>query len=362
MDVLLQQHSLLIRRLRRKDSGVTVEDIEQFLDRLFLFLKTISYRPNKTDGLDILTIVCDDLASIKTIQLFNHPILINHPVFVHIGQTLEMLLTKSNHSQSISMKKHEEDAFYSISYLVTQLCLHRNQYIELFYGQISDKIFPVTDKPNIRDNTIDNSPRKAKDLTEKPNLKIVRLHPSAPKSRPIEQSKVRLETIPRLKKYPNRSMVFVKESKTTESTFRAQSSSRDLPVKTYQDVFLTSTFFDKLRRGIDDLSQNEYPPYHIKYKVIDRLVRLCSKMNVVDLLCDSIVKCLCSNLYYQVYAMIEPEQVRLTPKQLFFIYRCPQFIIRHEFRQPERISKLLCPVMVSKTKLIIDQVLLDNGK
>ncbi|CAF1544300.1 unnamed protein product, partial [Adineta steineri] len=220
---------------------------------------------------------------------------------------------------------------------------------------------PVTSKPNIRDETIHYSTGKIKDITEKPNLKTARLYPSAPKARPMEKNSMNLEMILRPKKYPNQLTVVVKKPPPPTTT-ATKSSFENLPIKTYQDIFLTSTFFDKLRRAIEDLSETGYPSYHVKYKVIDRLVRLCSKINSVDPICDSIVKCLCSNMYYQMFATIELGQIRLTPKQLFFIYRCPQLIIRHEFISQEIIPKLLCPVMIAKTKFIMDQVFLDNGK
>ncbi|CAF0897822.1 unnamed protein product [Adineta steineri] len=349
MDFRLQKHLPL-----------TLEDLKEYLDRLHQFLKTITYRSKKSDGLDQLTIACDELAYLHTSQLINHPTIINHPVFILIGQTLEMLLTKSNHSQSMPMKKHEEDAFYSISYLITQLCLYHNEYIAVFYGRFLDEIPPVTSKPNIRDETIHYSTGKIKDITEKPNLKTARLYPSAPEARPMEKNSMNLEMIPRPKKHPNQLTVVVKKPPPPPTTTATKSSLENLPIKTYQDIFLTSIFFDKLRCAIEDLSETDYPPYHVKYKVIDRLVRLCSKINSVDPICDSIVKCLCSNMYYQMFATIELGQIRLTPKQLFFIYRCPQLIIRHEFISQEVIPKLLCPVMIAKTKFIMDQVFLDN--
>ena len=362
MNTLVKQHSALVRRLRCEQSSVTVGEIKQFFDQLILYLREIPYRPNKTDGLDLLTIVCDDLASANTIQLFDHPILINHPVFAYINCAFNMLLTKCNHLQSISMKKNEEDALYAISYFVTQLCLHRNRAIVSFYGRISDKVFPVTENPNQRDITHDQSDRGAKDLTEKPNLKVACLQPSAPQSRPMDYSKLYFDTIPRRKKNIYQSISFTKEPvETNQSSVTTQSASHNLPIKAYQDIFLTSTFFDKLRRGIDDLSQNEYPQYHVKYKVIDRLVRLCSKMNTIDSLCDSIVKCLCSKVYQQTFATIELEQLRLTPKQLFFIYRCPQVFITIEHQQQKKLTRSLCPVMITRTAFIIDEVLSNNG-
>ncbi|CAF1319662.1 unnamed protein product [Adineta steineri] len=267
-----------------------------------------------------------------------------------------MLLTKSNHSQTIPMKKHDEDAFYSISYLITQLCLYKNQYIPVFYGRFSDVIFPVTEKPNRRDETIEKP--KEKFLTEKANFKTARLHPTAPKSRPNESHILNFEIIPSPKQYhQNQLITFAKES-ISKPCLKTRIPSKDLPMKTtYRKVFLTKSFFKKLQYGIENLSQNEYSSYDIKYKVIHRLVRLCSKMNLIESISESIRKCLCSNLYSQIFTTIESTQIRFAPKQLFFIYECSQFIIRHDFTEQDKFIIILCPIMISKTKLIIEQVL-----
>ncbi|CAF1652026.1 unnamed protein product, partial [Adineta ricciae] len=361
MDVILQQHSSLVRRLRQGDPNVTVHEIEAYLDRILDFLKTVPYRPTQTDGLSLLTVVCDDLASQKTLHLFNHPIIINHSIFVYIGRTLEMLLTKCNHLQSLSLKKHDEDALYSISYLIAQLCLHRNEHIPLFYGRFLDRIFPVTEKPNGRDDTFQFSPREGETfLTDKPNLKTARLHPSAPKARPVTPIMINFEIMPEPKQRQPSKPVTLRKDPLVKPQPKTSELERDLPVKTYQSIFLTKSFFEKLRCGIEDLSQNEYSPYHIKYKVIDRLVRLCSKMNLVDFIYESIIKCLCSKFYSQTFTTIESTQMCLTPKQLFFVYSCSRFIIRHELNQPDRLPKLLCPSMIAATKLIIDHALPDH--
>jgi hypothetical protein len=357
MDSLLIQHSNLIRRLRRKNSGVKVQELKQFFDNLILFIRNLTYTHKKTDGLDILTIICDDLASINTLQLFDHPVLINHPIFIYIGRTLEMLLTKSNHSKSIPMKTHEENCFYSISYFITQLCYYRNETIELFYGSISNEVFPVTGKINIRDETINENSRKSNPIAGKPNLKISSLPPSAPKSRPIEQRQLDITEVIHRKKFSEQ-ILSPSDETITEISIPLPT---DLPSKKYQDIFLTKSFLDKLIRAIEDLSQNDYSPYHIKYKVIDRLVRLCSKLNIIDQLLDPIIKCLRSKFYLQVCTTIQLEQLFFNPKQLFFIYQCPQFIIQHKFQRQEQIPNLLCQTMIEVTKPIADVILSTNG-
>ena len=361
MDSLLIQHSSLIRRLHRKNSTVTVTEIKQFLDNVVSYIKNLTYRNQKNDGFDILTIICDDLASVHTLQLFDHPALINHPIFIYMGHTLEMLLTKSNHLKSVPMKKNEEDCFYSISYLITQLCLYKNETIESFYGSISKEIFSVTDKINIRDETINETSRRSNPIAEKLNLKVARLAPSAPKSRPIEQGQHDITRIIRRKKFHIQMISSSIETIDVPPIILPLPPSTNLSSKKYQEIFLTESFLNKLARAVDDLSQNEYSPYHVKYKVIDRLVRLCSKLNIVDRLIDSIVKCLHSKFYQQTFATIESEQLRLNPKQLFFIYRCSQFIIQYDFVQQEQILISLSRTMINVTNIIIEKILLMNG-
>jgi hypothetical protein len=243
------------------------------------------------------------------------------------------------------MNKHEENCFYSISYLITQLCWYRNGPIESFYGSISNEIFPITWKINIRDETIGPDSRKSNPIAKKPNLKVSSLAPTAPKSRPTEQRELDITKIIQLKKFPEQ----ILPSKNPKIIIFPPLPT-DCPSKKYQDVFLTKSFLDKLTRAIEDLSQHDYSPYHIKYKVIDRLVRLCSKLNIIDILLDPIIKCLRSKFYRQAFTTINLEQFCLNPKQLFFIYQCPRFIIQHECQ----ISNVLCQAMIEVTKPIIE--------
>lgn len=361
MESLLVQHSILIRRLRREHTTVIVPEILSFFDNIISYIKDISYTNAKTDLFNLLTLICDDLASIHVLQCFNHPAIINHPIFIHIGRILEMLLVKSNHLHSIPMKNYEEDCFYSISYFITQLCLYKNETIKSFYGSISDEVAPVTDKINIRDLTINESSRKSNPIADKPNKKVIGLPPSAPQARPLEENEMDITKVPHLKMFIN-PVISTSVPKTIRSKPEASFiQSRVFPPKTYQEVILTKSFLNKLVRSIDDLSQNEYSPYHVKYKVIDRLVRLCSKLNIANPLLASMLKCLRSKIYREVFTTIEPEQFRLNPKQLFFIYECTQFIIQHEFEQQERIPQLLCQTMIDVTSSIVDNILPNTG-
>ncbi|CAF4062710.1 unnamed protein product [Rotaria sordida] len=362
MDSLLIQHSSLIRRLRRKISPVTVLEIKLFFDNIVSYMKDITYTTETDHGLNILTIICDDLASINTLRLFDHPVLINHSIFIYIGRTLEMLLIKSNYIKSIPMKKCEEDCFYSISYLIAQLCLFRNETLTCFYGSISHEITPVTDKINIRDETIDENSRRSKPIADKPNFKVTCLPPSVPKSRPVEKTQFDMALISHRKKFPTQFIELTAEKEiepTVERVIKPDISIllQILPSKKYQDVFLNESFLNKLIRAINDVSQNEYSLYHIKYKVIDRFVRVCSKLNIVDRLFNPIITCLRSKFYREIFTTIESEQLRLSPKQLFFIYQCSQFIIQHDFQEKEQIPHLLCETMIDATESIIETIL-----
>ncbi|CAF4969280.1 unnamed protein product [Rotaria sp. Silwood1] len=359
MNSLLIQYSLLIYRLRREHLLATVTDIKLFFDNVVSYIKDFTYTSETNDSLDILTLISDNLATINTLRLFNHPVLINHPIFIYIGRTLEMLLIKSNYIKSIPMKKYEEDCFYSISYFVTQICLYENEITQSFYGSISDEIIPVTDKINIRDGTINDDSRRSNVITDKPNLKVIGLLPNAPKSRPSEDELCTITKVIHRKHFSNQ---FI--APTVEKIIESPVPSiplEDLPLKQYRDIFLTEAFLNKFVRAIDDLSENEYSPYHVKYKVIDRLVRLCSKLNIDNPLFNSIVKCLCSKFYRQIFTTIQSEQFRFSPKQLFFIYRCSQFIIQHKFQEQEQVPHLLCENMINVTKPIIEQILTTNG-
>ncbi|CAF3641336.1 unnamed protein product [Rotaria sp. Silwood1] len=360
MNSLLIQYSLLIYRLRREHLLATVTDIKLFFDNVVSYIKDFTYTSETNDSLDILTLISDNLATINTLRLFNHPVLINHPIFIYIGRTLEMLLIKSNYIKSIPMKKYEEDCFYSISYFVTQICLYENEITQSFYGSISDEIIPVTDKINIRDGTINDDSRRSNVITDKPNLKVIGLLPNAPKSRPSEDELCTITKVIHRKHFSNQ---FI--APTVEKIIESPVPSiplEDLPLKQYRDIFLTEAFLNKFVRAIDDLSENEYSPYHVKYKVIDRLVRLCSKLNIDNPLFNSIVKCLCSKFYPQIFTTIQSEQFRFSPKQLFFIYRCSQFIIQHKFQEQEQVPHLLCETMINVTKPIIEQILTTNDK
>ncbi|CAF1358041.1 unnamed protein product [Rotaria sordida] len=349
MDLSLKEYNSLIRPLGRTAS---VSELNLFFNNTISYLKNLVYSNEKHDGLDILTNICDDLACVRAIQLYDHPIIRNHPIFIYIGRTLEVLLMKSNHLRSIPMKKCEENCFYSVSYFIAQLCLYHNEPIQTFYGSFSNESFSVTDKINIRDESINENNRKSNKISDKPNLKITCIPPSAPEARSTNKILFDITDTPKKRLFSNEIISPLIE---TEEIIESKIPS-NLPSKRYQDVFFTTSFLNKFIRSIDDLSRNEYSSYHVKYKVIDRLVRLCSKLNIINELFDSIISCLCSKFYQQIFLTIEPEQIRLSPKQLFFIYQCTQFIIQNQFQQQEQIPNLLCQTMINTTKIIIEYI------
>ena len=357
MDSIRIEHVHLLRRLRQYTLVVRVEELKQFFDHLVDSIKNLTYSNKSIDVFDLLNIIAEDLAAFNTLRFFHHLVLIHHPIFIYIGRTLEMLLTKSTHSQSIPMAKHEENCFYSLSYLVSQLCCHQNESIKELYDSFSKKTHSVTGKINIRDETIDESSRKSKPLTDKPNVKIAALPPSAPKSRPIEQEELAITQITRLRKFPTQPPVSVSKQKII--TYPPVPT--DLPSRKYQDVFFTKSFLAKLNRAIKELSKHDYSPFHTKYKVIDRLLSVCLKLHHVDPLLDSIIKCLCSKFYRQAFTTIDSEQWCLNPKQLFFIYRCPRVLIEHEFQRQDHITNSLCQTMIDVTQSIVQILVSPKG-
>ncbi|CAF1330516.1 unnamed protein product [Adineta steineri] len=309
----------------------------------------------------VLATICHELASLNTFRLFDYSMLRNHGIFICIARTFEMLLTKSNHIQTIPMTTQEEDCFYATSYLIAQLCLYQNKPVGLFYGKVSSVVFPVTEKPNPRDQNIDQTDKKSDEITAKPNLKTARLPASAPKARPIEQTQTDITKILKIRKFPSQ-FISVSYKTPTDLQSSSERNSIEISVRKYKDLFLTKLFFEQLTRAIEDLACYDYSSHHIKYKVIDRLVRLCSKLNTVDVLLSSIMKCLCSKFYCDILLGMKLNQIRLTPKQLFFIYECPQFIIQHNFPQKDVLICTLSQTFAEITKPIFDKHLLRTAR
>lgn len=352
MDLLKSDYTNLIKRLRRSLPSVNIKELTEYFDKLVQFIKDATYSNQNTDVFELLDFICTDLSSIYILRLLNHPDIINHSIFVCLRRTFEMLLIKSNHLNRIPMNKYEEDCFNSISYFITQSCLEQNRSIESFYSFISEEILPVADKINLRDPTINESSRKSNPLTDKLNTKVCALPSMAPVARPIETRPLDITKISRLRKFPEQ---------LTKSLINA---TVELPVyspvpidfssKTYQDIFLTDSFLQKLARTIEDLSQTDYPPFHIKYKVVNRFVRLCTQLHVTDVILAPIMKCLRSKYYGQLLLITREENFPIDPQRLFFVYTCLQFFTRNQFERHEQIAKLLTPTMIEITKPVID--------
>ena len=123
----------------------------------------------------------------------------------------------------------------------------------------------------------------------------------------------------------------------------------------YEKIFFTDMFVSKFVRMIaTDLCVNEYSPYHVKYKVTDRLLRLWMKLEHTnrDKLIDVCVSCLKSRHYRHTYASLDLDQPMLNPKQSLFMYQCPKFIRLMCDNRQQEISALLCEEMLSSSHSI----------
>ncbi|CAF4688559.1 unnamed protein product [Rotaria sp. Silwood1] len=126
----------------------------------------------------------------------------------------------------------------------------------------------------------------------------------------------------------------------------------------YQKIFLTKSFFQKFIKLItDDLIIIDYQPFHVKYKVIHRLLHLCIELNEIDhsLLIQPIIQCLKSNFYFNTFKTIDLRQTNFNPKQLFFIYECAEFIIQRCLKQHDQLSDSLCSPMLDYSRDILKQ-------
>ncbi|CAF3318921.1 unnamed protein product [Rotaria socialis] len=127
----------------------------------------------------------------------------------------------------------------------------------------------------------------------------------------------------------------------------------------YEDIFLNKQILFKLAFSISDLAETEYDSYHIKYKVIGRLVRVCTKLIDTDFdsLLHPIIKCLDSNMYLTVFDTVNLQQPIFDPKQAFFIRECFNFIDQHGYKQQIKIAKDLFQSMLKNTTEIFAKYL-----
>lgn len=136
MDTLLATHSSLVNQLRRERANVAIESITKLFDQIIDFLNTTDCHSH---GLQLLATVSHELASIHTLALFDNLNIMNHPLFMYMRCTFEMLLTKSYYLKNVKMSAEEEECFYALSYLIVNLCLYRNETLVNFYTQSTIK-------------------------------------------------------------------------------------------------------------------------------------------------------------------------------------------------------------------------------
>ncbi|CAF1282158.1 unnamed protein product [Didymodactylos carnosus] len=326
-----------------------------------------SFALNESQGLQLLAAICHELANINTLKLFDNPTIIDHELFIFIQHTFEMLLTKSNYLQYCKMTKVEEQCFYEISYLVAHLCLYRNESLTCFYtrGTIKhpNELKIIDDK-----HTADKIPRINHYKHIVPSTKVI-----ASKLIEIDNQKDIVDNISHINHHQHTLVPLVKLVGGKLITLKTEvvasqpkyEISAPLPKEvekpslkydkqSYQDIFITKRFLTKLAQTINDLAKNEYDAQHVIYKVVDRLLRLCSKLNDIDidLLLDPIVRCLLSKYYLTVFDTVDLRQPLFDPKQLFFICECPDFIVQHGYKRQNKIAMELCKPMLKNTQLI----------
>jgi hypothetical protein len=126
----------------------------------------------------------------------------------------------------------------------------------------------------------------------------------------------------------------------------------------YEKIFFNDLFIKKFIRILkNDIVINEYESYDIKYKVLNRLLHLFSKLNYTDheLILDSVLQCIESEIYINLYKTIQFSQPILTPKQLFFMYQCPKFICQCRHKQQDEIIRMLCKSIVGYGSVIFEK-------
>lgn len=126
----------------------------------------------------------------------------------------------------------------------------------------------------------------------------------------------------------------------------------------YEKIFITKSLLDKLARIIsNDLAINDYEAYNVKYKVIGRLIGLCRELNntAYNVLLDSIIRCLRTDQYRNIYETIDLQELITNPKQNFFIYECPKFICQYYDQRQDEISDTLCEFIFEHSKTIFEK-------
>lgn len=125
----------------------------------------------------------------------------------------------------------------------------------------------------------------------------------------------------------------------------------------YEKIFFTEIFIKKFIRFLEnDIVINDYDSWNIKYKILDRLIRLFIKLNDINhkLILDSVIKCVESTIYINCYKTIDLYEPKLNPKQSFFIYQCPKFIRLCSYKRQDEISTILSKSIVKYSANIFE--------
>ena len=132
---------------------------------------------------------------------------------------------------------------------------------------------------------------------------------------------------------------------------------------------LTQSTIDALIHDIETLVTGEKDSRHrMKFKDISRRVRVCTIEDTehVGSLLNTILKCLDSKFYLEVFENIELSQSRpafgavstnktLADKHLFYMRECPEFLFRHDYKNYNDIANTLGKKMLEHTTTIFEK-------
>jgi hypothetical protein len=146
-------------------------------------------------------------------------------------------------------------------------------------------------------------------------------------------------------------------------------------------MILTKSFVETLIHDIENLpTTDEHQSNKSIFKDVSRRVRVCTTQETkeVELLLDTILNCLDSEIYFEVFEKIELSQSRptfgtisssnrnLAEKHLFYMRECPEFLFRHDYKQYDDIANSLGKKMLGYTSTIFEKHLpvlfSDQGK
>ena len=126
----------------------------------------------------------------------------------------------------------------------------------------------------------------------------------------------------------------------------------------YEKIFFTESLINKLTQMLnDDITQNDYQsPYDIRYKIFDRFLHLFSTLNYIDhpKILESVLNCVKSDIYINLYNTTRFVPFVLTPKQSFFMYQCPKFLSQCQHKQSDTIY-LSCKIILTHSDIIFNR-------